>query len=324
MSIVSNCTASAIKDAATSLINGNLVAFPTETVYGLGADATNKDAVARIYEAKGRPSDHPLIVHISSIEQLDNWARDIPEYAMKLARSFWPGPMTLILPRTKLAKDFITGGQDNVGLRIPEHDVALALLKEFEVQGGFGVAAPSANRFGKVSPTSAHDVITEIGDQLLDVDQVLEGGASQFGIESTIIDCTNKFPIILRPGAITFEMIKSLLPIEIWNEPLPGNQLKVPGMLKSHYKPNAKVFLTGNAQSGDGFIALESKATPSGAIRLASPRSNLEFAQILYKALRLADSKRIKNIFIVAPEGEDIATAIRDRLEKCATKTNYE
>jgi L-threonylcarbamoyladenylate synthase len=155
MTIISDCTETAIKDAATSLIKGDLVAFPTETVYGLGADATNKNAAGRIYAVKGRPKGHPLIVHISSLENLDKWARDIPEFAVKLACTFWPGPMTLILPRTDLAKDFITGDQDNVGVRIPSHTVALALLKQFESQGGLGVAAPSANRFGAVSPTTA-------------------------------------------------------------------------------------------------------------------------------------------------------------------------
>lgn len=321
MSIISNCTSTIIKDAATSLTNGNLVAFPTETVYGLGADAINKNAVARIYEVKGRPADHPLIVHISSMKLLAMWARDIPEYALKLAQNFWPGPMTLILPRTELAKDFITGGQNNVGLRVPNHDVALALLKEFEGQGGLGVAAPSANRFGKVSPTTAHDVVTEIGDQLLVSDQILEGGSSYFGIESTIIDCCSSNPVILRPGAITSKMISSLLLNEVKQKLISDNKIKVSGILKSHYEPNARVFLSGNAQIGDGFIALEFESTPEGAIRLASPRNNLEFAQILYKALRLADSKRIRNVYIVAPQGEDIAVAIRDRLQKCAIKT---
>ena len=320
MSIISNCTASTIKDAATALKEGHLVAFPTETVYGLGANATDKDAVARIYEVKGRPSDHPLIVHISSMEQLNKWARNIPEYAIKLARAFWPGPMTLILPRTEIAKDFITGGQENVGIRVPEHTVALALLKEFEAQGGLGIAAPSANRFGKVSPTSADDVITEIGDQLLGVDQVLDGGTSQVGIESTIIDCTKENPIILRPGAITGEMIKRVLTIELKQGSISGGDLKAPGLLESHYAPSAKVFLSGSLQPGDGFIAIESKITPAGAIRLASPKDNIEFAQILYKALRLADSKKIKSVFVIAPQGEDIAIAIRDRLQKCATK----
>ena len=166
MEFISNCTADAISKAAKALKDGHLVAFPTETVYGLGADASNQQAVARIYEVKGRPNNHPLIVHISSINNLDKWAKDIPEYAVKLARAFWPGPMTLILPRTDLAKDFITGGQNNVGIRVPSHTVALGLLKEFEAQGGIGVAAPSANRFGKVSPTCADDVKTELSDYL--------------------------------------------------------------------------------------------------------------------------------------------------------------
>jgi L-threonylcarbamoyladenylate synthase len=207
MTIISNCTASALKDAAASLIAGNLVAFPTETVYGLGADASNQQAVARIYEVKGRPNNHPLIVHISSINNLDKWAKDIPEYAVKLARAFWPGPMTLILPRTDLAKDFITGGQDNVGIRVPAHTVAIPLLKEFEAQGGCGVAAPSANRFGKVSPTCANDVKAELSDYLKSDDLILDGGSSLVGIESTIINCTNSIPSILRPGAITAAMI---------------------------------------------------------------------------------------------------------------------
>ena len=147
MAIISNCAADAIKDAATALINGDLVAFPTETVYGLGADAANQSAVKKIYQVKGRPEDHPLIVHISNLQYLDRLATEIPEYAIKLGRAFWPGPMTLILRRTELAKDFITGGQDNVGIRVPDQTLALALLAEFESQGGMGVAAPSANRF---------------------------------------------------------------------------------------------------------------------------------------------------------------------------------
>ena len=172
MRIISNCTATAIKDAAATLIKGDLVAFPTETVYGLGADATNKDAIARIYNVKGRPLGHPLIVHISSIVNLDKWAMDIPEYAVKLSRAFWPGPMTLILPRTDIAKDFITGGQDNVGIRVPSHKVALELLKEFESLGGLGIAAPSANRFGAVSPTTATAVEVELVDFLSENDQI--------------------------------------------------------------------------------------------------------------------------------------------------------
>ena len=211
MSIISNCTAPAIKDAAAALIKGDLIAFPTETVYGLGADATNEDAIARNYKVKGRPVGHPLIVHISSIVNLDKWAKDIPEYALKLARAFWPGPMTLILPRTDLAKDFITGGQDNVGIRIPSHTIALALLIEFEYQGGLGVAAPSANRFGAVSPTTATAVEIELADFLSEKDQILDGGPCLVGVESTIIDCTQNKPSLLRPGAVTKEMIEDTL-----------------------------------------------------------------------------------------------------------------
>jgi len=158
MQIVSNVTALFIEKAARALVNGGLVAFPTETVYGLGADATNKSAVSRVYAVKGRPTNHPLIVHISSINHLSTWARDVPAYAIKLAEVFWPGPMTLILPRSKVAQDFVTGGQDNIGIRVPSHSVALELLKEFEIQGGLGVAAPSANRYGKVSPTTSRSV----------------------------------------------------------------------------------------------------------------------------------------------------------------------
>ena len=320
MSIISNCTESAIKDAATSLISGNLVAFATETVYGLGADATNKDAVSRIYEVKGRPADHPLIVHISSIKQLDKWAREIPEYAIKLAGSYWPGPMTLILPRTDLAKDFITGGQDNVGIRVPSHTVAFALLKEFENQGGLGVAAPSANRFGAVSPTTAIDVATELAEYLTKGDQILDGGACKVGVESTIIDCTQSKPFILRPGAVTKEMIESILgfAIELNTFSTSSNQVRASGLLESHYAPKAKVFLTGTPSFGDGLIALESFATPEGVIRLAAPKTNEEYARVLYESLHLADSKGLKRVFIVPPIGIGIAVAINDRLTKSA------
>ena len=320
MSIISNCTAAALTDAATTLVQGNLVAFPTETVYGLGADASNKDAVARVYEVKGRPADHPLIVHISSAEHLDKWARDIPEYAIKLARNFWPGPMTLILPRTELAKDFITGGQNNVGIRVPEHTVALALLKEFETQGGLGIAAPSANRFGAVSPTTATAVATELADYLTQSDQILDGGPCAVGVESTIIDCTKDKPIILRPGAVTKEMIEAALgisidPISITNL---SNQVKAPGLLESHYAPTAKVLLTGTPSAGDGLLALASFATPAGVIRVGAPATNEEFAKVLYEAFRLADNKGLKRVFVIAPTGGGIAVAINDRLTKSA------
>jgi L-threonylcarbamoyladenylate synthase len=319
MTIISNCTASALKDAAESLLAGNLVAFPTETVYGLGADASNQQAVSRIYEVKGRPTDHPLIVHISSINNLDKWAKDIPEYAVKLARAFWPGPMTLILPRTDLAKDFITGGQNNVGIRVPSHTVALSLLREFESQGGYGVAAPSANRFGKVSPTCADDVKAELSYYLNSNDLILDGGLSSVGIESTIINCTNTIPTILRPGAITAIMINDLLDIQIEiflkNN---GDQIRVPGLLESHYSPKAKVYLSGTPSAGDGFIALSNFPTPPGVTRLTSPATNEEYARTLYQGLRLADSKKLSKVYVIEPEGNDIAVAVCDRLQKAS------
>ena len=320
MSIISNCTANAIKDAAVTLIKGELVAFPTETVYGLGADATNKDAIARIYKVKGRPVGHPLIVHISSLVNLDKWVRDIPEYAVNLARAFWPGPMTLILPRTDLAEDFITGGQNNVGIRIPSHTIALALLKEFEDQGGLGVAAPSANRFGAVSPTTATAVEIELADFLSENDQILDGGPCLVGVESTIINCTQDKPSILRPGSITKEMIENTLDISIDQKISSSEsiQIKTSGLLESHYAPKAKVFLSGSPALGEGFIALDSFTTPDGAIRVAAPKTNEEYAQVLYEAFRFADNKGLKRVFVIPPTGDGIAVAINDRLSKSA------
>ena len=320
MTIISNCTATAIKDAAAALIKGDLVAFPTETVYGLGADATNKAAIGRIYKVKGRPVGHPLIVHISSLGNLDKWARDIPEYAVNLARTFWPGPMTLILPRTDLAKDFITGGQDNVGIRIPSHTLALALLKEFEDQGGLGVAAPSANRFGAVSPTTASAVEIELVDYLSESDQILDGGPCSVGVESTIINCTQDKPSILRPGAVTKELIENTLglTVDLNASNSESIRIKAAGLLESHYAPNAKIFINGSPTLGDGFIALDSFATPAGALRLASPKTNEEFARILYESFRSADIKGLRRVFVIPPTGDGIAVAINDRLSKSA------
>ena len=323
MTIISNCTTSIIKDAALALKQGHLVAFPTETVYGLGADATNEKAVARIYEAKGRPTDHPLIVHISSMELMDKWASEIPEYAIKLARTFWPGPMTLILPRTQIAKDFITGGQSNVGIRVPAHTVALTLLKEFEAQGGLGVVAPSANRFGKVSPTTSTAVELELGKHLSNTDKIMDGGASTIGVESTIIDCTNLQPLILRPGSVSIDMIEEVLGVKLNLGLVTTNVTKAPGLLENHYAPNAKVFLTGTPSPGDGYIALSDLPTPVGAIRLASPKDNVEYAQILYESLRFGDVKGLKRIFVVPPNNQGIGLAINDRLVKAASHSLF-
>jgi len=319
MEFISNCTADAIANAAKALKDGHLVAFPTETVYGLGADATNETAVSRIYSVKGRPVGHPLIVHISSINKLDQWAIDIPDYAFKLARDFWPGPMTLILPRKGIAKDFITGGQNNVGLRVPAQPVALALLKKFEDLGGKGVAAPSANRFGAVSPTTADAVGDELEDYLDSEDLVLDGGQCLVGIESTIIDCTGLLPKVLRPGAITEEIIEQTL--EKKSEKNSGkSEIKAPGLMDSHYAPKAKISLNSIPEPGEGFLALSKFQTPVGAIRLASPNTLEQYARDLYSALRSADQQGLAKVAVQLPEGHGIAKAIRDRLTKAAAR----
>jgi L-threonylcarbamoyladenylate synthase len=225
----------------------------------------------------------------------------------------------LILPKTDLAKDFITGGQDNVGIRVPAHTIALSLLKNFESQGGYGIAAPSANRFGKVSPTCAEDVNEELSDYLSENDLVLDGGPSSVGVESTIINCTKNSPTILRPGAITADMISDLLGVQIEvNTEVATNQIKVPGLFESHYSPKAKVYLSGTPSTGDGFIALSKFPTPDGVIRLTSPATNEEYARILYQGLRLADSKKLDKVFVIPPNGDDISVAICDRLLKAA------
>jgi L-threonylcarbamoyladenylate synthase len=324
MSIISSNTATGIKDAAITLIKGDLVAFPTETVYGLGADATNMNAVRRIYTVKGRPEGHPVIVHISSIEHLDKWAREIPKYAVKLATAFWPGPMTLILPRTDLAKDFITGGQDNVGIRVPAHTGALSLLKAFEYQGGFGVAAPSANRFGNVSPTTASAVEIELGKYLNHNDKILNGGPCTIGIESTIIDCTKSIPSILRPGVITKKMIELTIgpSYQLIVNQDKEKQIKVPGLLASHYSPKAQIILNGLPSPGDGLIAPASIPTEKGIIRLASPKDAEEYARVLYEAYREGDNLKLNKIYIIAPEGDGIEIAIYDRIKKSSFKNN--
>ena len=302
-------------DAAGHLKAGDLVAFPTETVYGLGADACNSKAVARIYSAKGRPNDHPLIVHIASMERLGDWASDVPEYAIALARSFWPGPMTLILKRSELAGDFITGGQDSVGVRVPDHVVALALLEAFEKAGGAGVAAPSANRFGHVSPTTAAAVIEELGEYLSKNDLVLDGGACDVGVESTIIDCTGAAPSVLRPGAINDAMIEECTGLKTTHS---NNEIRVSGALENHYAPIAKVLLCEVPIAGQGFIAVATIETPDGVIRLASPNNDEEFAHVLYSALRDADARGLSEVVVVQPIGIGIAVAIRDRLARAA------
>jgi len=314
------CDASVTSAAAANLLAGNLVAFPTETVYGLGADALNKQAVARIYETKGRPTDHPLIVHLHSTQVMDQWIEDVPEYAIVLARDFWPGPMTLIFKRSTLAQDFITGGQNTVGIRIPNHVVALSLLEAFHNLGGRGVAAPSANRFGHVSPTTAQAVSHELSEYLKQEDQILDGGACAVGVESTIIDCTGSAPRILRPGGITVEMIREstgMTPLQL-DDVNKVEEIRVSGSLEKHYAPAAIVILDVTPTTGQGFIAIRELATPEGIIRLAAPTNIDEFARDLYAALRKADEMGLAEVVVAQPQGEGIAIAIRDRLERAS------
>jgi L-threonylcarbamoyladenylate synthase len=292
------------------------VAFPTETVYGLGADASNENAIKRIYEVKCRPTDHPLIVHISSMSLLSTWAKEIPEYAIKLARDFWPGPMTLVLKRTNEAKDFITGGQDSVAIRVPNEPVALALLQVFEKNGGKGIAAPSANRFGQVSATSAQDVFNELGKFLIDSDLIIDGGRCSIGIESTIIDCTKDSPQVLRPGAITSVMVSAS--VGVTELKTSSADIRVSGALEKHYAPLAKVILDQTPKSGQGFIALSDIPTPPGVTRIAAPENAVEFAQSLYESMRKADDLNLMEIVIAQPDGQNIEIGIRDRLAKAA------
>lgn len=317
---LANCTADTIREAAAALKAGQLVAFPTETVYGLGADARNADAVKRIYDVKGRPVDHPLIVHISSINQVEKWASELPDYSIALARNYWPGPMTLIFQRNAIAQDFITGGQETVGLRIPSDPIALALIAEFERIADSGIAAPSANRFGHVSPTTAHAVFAELSNYLGHGDLILDGGASSVGVESTIIDCTGERPRVLRPGAITEEMIAQATNLSLANKinNFETSRIRVSGSLDRHYSPLAVVLLDQLPKVGQGFIALADVPTPEGAIRLASPHTDDEFARILYTSLRAADELGLTHVAVFQPQGTGIAIAIRDRLRRSA------
>lgn len=317
---ISNCTADTIRDAASALKAGHLVAFPTETVYGLGADASNADAVKRIYKVKGRPADHPLIVHISSINQVEKWATEVPEYGIALARNFWPGPMTLIFKRSEFVEDFITGGQNTVGLRIPSDSLALALISEFEKISDSAIAAPSANRFGHVSPTTAQAVSAEISVYLTEDDLILDGGECIVGVESTIINCTGERPQILRPGAITVEMIFDVTGMELSSEVRnnESSEIRVSGSLESHYSPMATVLLDQPPIVGQGLIAVSNIATPEGVVRLASPNTDEEFARVLYGSLRAADDLGLTHVVVFQPQGAGIAIAIRDRLRRSA------
>lgn len=324
--------------AARLLAAGGLVGLPTETVYGLAADAGDPHAVARVYAVKGRPADHPLIVHLALGHPLDGWVRDVPGYARALAAEGWPGPLTLVLPRGPRAGHHVTGGQETVAVRVPDHPVAQAVL----AAGGLGLAAPSANRFGRVSPTSSADVVEELGHELVPGrDGVLEGGPSGVGLESTIVDCTAQRPRILRPGAVTAADVSRWTGLEVDDVPVataqgPAAAPRTPGQLAAHYAPAARVVLVdsrsrsvpdrvqallgqhGHTTGRTGFLATADWPTPEGLVRLATPGTVRDFARDLYAALRRADALGLALAVVVVPEGQGLAAAIRDRLARAA------
>jgi L-threonylcarbamoyladenylate synthase len=309
----------ALDKAVRTLREGGLVAMPTETVYGLAADAKNPEALRKIFHAKGRPMDHPLIVHVADISQLNEWAVDVSDDALRLAEAFWPGPLTLILKKASSVSDSVTGGQETVGIRIPKHPVALALLSAF----GGGVAAPSANRFGKISPTTALAVKEELGDK---VDCILEGGQCEVGVESTIVDVSGDSPRILRPGMITAAQIESVLQkrlsVEIKNAP------RVSGALESHYAPRTPLVIVETQELRAVLAAMEVPV----AVLLRKEMSGLPvyihcvlmsddpevYAHDLYAALRQIDKGRFHRIIVEAVSDEPIWDAIRDRLKRAA------
>ncbi|MFU8788102.1 MAG: L-threonylcarbamoyladenylate synthase [Methylobacter sp.] len=318
---------SLIDNAAELLRNGGLVAFPTETVYGLGANACDPAAVRRIFEAKGRPADHPLIVHLHSPENLDFWAQDISEAVWQLAEHFWPGPLTLILKR-RHAPLTVTGGQETVGLRIPNHPVALALLKAFNG----GLAAPSANRFGKVSPTRAKHVRAELGDR---VDLVLEGGPCRVGLESTILSLADDQPRLLRPGAISLSALQEVLGTEVLT-PNSANAIRAPGMLKSHYTPETRFEICpknelnrrGNElahaslRTAVMFIGSAQREQPENKAftPIFMPAAPAEYARKLYAALRLLDNAEFDVLLAESPPETEAWQAVNDRLKRASYK----
>jgi L-threonylcarbamoyladenylate synthase len=304
-----------IRKAAEILRAGGLVAFPTETVYGLGADATSQTAVARLYAVKRRPSEHPVIVHFSSPDQAFAWGREVPAAAKKLAEKFWPGPLTLILKRSGRAKDFVTGGQETVGLRVPSHPVAQNLLKEF----GGAIAAPSANRFGLVSPTSAAHVREDLGK---DVDLVIEGGPSEVGIESTILDLSGAAPVLLRPGHISREDLRRVLGIDV-SENVAASP-RHPGGLERHYAPRTPARLVPAYGLDKAITELKAKVAVLAFSRpdervdywLRMPREPQAYAQRLYAALRELDSAGCERILVEAPPDSPEWAAVTDRLRR--------
>ena len=312
-----------IERAAQLLHTGSLIAFPTETVYGLGADARNADAVRRLFAVKGRPAEHPVIVHLARADLMSNWARQTGARAEALAEAFWPGPLTLILPRAKTVEDVVTGGQDSVGLRVPAHPVAQALLARLLELGGDGIAAPSANRFGRISATNARHVADEFGSA---VALVLDGGPSRHGIESTIVDLTTGEPVLLRPGAITAEALGRVL----------GSMPRMPsshsprasGTLASHYAPLTAARLMAPQELRELLVSTQplarravlarSVSRPKGfaGAWIGAPEQSADYARALYANLRTLDERGADEIWIESPPDGPEWVAVNDRLRR--------
>lgn len=319
----------ALKEACQALSRGQLVAFPTETVYGLGADASNADALKKLFQTKGRPSTHPVIVHLSDGEDAKKWCAEFPESAVILSKVFWPGPLTLVLKKARHVLDLVTGGQDTVALRVPSHPLAQSLLQEF----GSGIAAPSANKFGRLSPTSAEDVRNEFGDEIA---MVLDGGQCEVGIESTIVDLTGEEPRILRPGMIQAESIfVALSGLELPAQRTNAAKPRVPGDLPSHYAPNTPLQLV----SSDNLLAQvesmerEGRDTAVLSFRnapvlhrhwISASRYPSHYAHMLYRYLRKLDLLGAELIIVEEPPEGAEWEGVRDRLQRAAGSSSNE
>jgi L-threonylcarbamoyladenylate synthase len=314
-----------IQEAAQILRNGGLVAFPTETVYGLGADASNELAVRKVFQAKGRPTDHPLIIHLSSPNEIDRWAKSVPETAYKLAQAFWPGPLTLVLHKQPKVLACVTGGQNTVALRMPRHPEALALLRAF----GGGLVAPSANRFTRISPTSASAVREELGDK---VDMIIDGGACEVGLESTILDLTGETPVILRPGMIAADAIAKILgrPVSMSRQDAPVT--RVPGMHHVHYAPSTATRIMTAAEIATHIQNLQENDLPivcmvysnitfpmvQNVFWVRMPADAVHYAHELYRTMRSLDQQHYRAIIIESVPEETAWEAIRDRLSRAS------
>lgn len=311
-----------ISQAVDALTSGKLCAIPTETVYGLAANALDESAVSRVFIAKDRPQDHPLIVHVATTEDVNDWIVELPKWAHELTKAVWPGPLTIVGHRTGLASDLVTGNQDTVAVRVPSHPVAQDLLRELKAKGVKGLVAPSANRFGHVSPTSASHVFADLGDYLAsNGDLILDGGNCSVGLESTIVLTTGPLPVILRPGALTSSDIEQITGLNVLQEA--SDVPRVSGALDSHYSPRAQVILIADTSaivpgSATGFLALAEVASPAGVTRLGSPATIEDFAHDLYGCLRAGDDMELAKIYVVPPVGQGLAQAINDRLNRAA------